>query len=228
MIDLIQINKMMDGRQFIGGDIGLQNIFEHLIREIRGLRCEGDSFTEPDINLPFAWRRGFKLYLELRAREQTPPDPAVVEDGNRSAAMERSWQQFVRDHALLLQWKGSGELGVDTQEYLGLRDGDLDPLTSNDPEALRFGGRRTNWGAVARRAREAVVRWENMAAREKQEIGHRVHIARLEKAIASAFASIEARVTALEAKLAYGGITGTLSSAGDLNGHNRSTEGKQS
>jgi hypothetical protein len=124
-----------------------------------------------------------------------------------------------------------GHLTADALEYIGLEPSDLGPLV--DPALAEYGGRRANWGAVARRAREAVVHWEGMPTEERRQIPHRVHIARLERAIEKAFAelearftALEARVTALEAKLAYGSITGTLSSAGALNGHN--TEGKQS
>jgi hypothetical protein len=222
MIDLRQINKMMDGRQFIGGDIGLQNIFEHLIREIRGLRREGDSFTEPDIALPFAWRRAYAIWLQLRARENEP-DPAAVEDANRSAAMERSWQQFVQDHLQLCDWKSRGHITQDAYEYLNLEPGDLGPLV--DPSLRQFDGRRARWGEVAARCRSAVVAWTNMGAEERRQIPHHMYLVRLERSLEKAFAELDRRVSALEA---YGSITGTLSSAGALNGHNRSTtEGKQ-
>jgi hypothetical protein len=221
MIDLIQINaKMMDRREYIGGDLGLQNIFEHLIREIRSLRREGDSFTEPDIAVPYAWRRAYAIYQQLLARERETPAPAAVE----SPALARAWQQFVQDHLQLCDWKSRGHITQDAYEYLNLEPGDLGPLV--DPSLTQFDGRRANWGEVAARCRSAVVRWENMPVEERRQIPHQMHIARLEQAIEKAFASIEARVTALEA---YGSITGTLSSAGDLNGHNRSTtEGNQS
>jgi hypothetical protein len=218
MIDLFRANRRMTDVEYIGGHPALQDIYHHLCRELESLRREGDTFAIPDIALPYAWRRAYQIYLRLRARENEP-DPAAVE--TQSPAMERSWQQFVQDHLQLCDLKSRGHLTADAYEYVGLEPGDLGPLI--DPSLTQFDGRRARWGEVAARCRSAVVRWGNMPVEERRQIPHHMHIARLEQAIAKAFAELDRRVSALEA---YGSITGTLSSAGALNGHNRSTEGK--
>jgi hypothetical protein len=182
MIDLPKVNRLMDGVEYIGGDPARGNFWNHLINEIRNLKREDEALAIPTPNEPYAWRRTYQIYRQLRAREKQP-DPAAVEAVDHSSAIEHGWNLYVGSLSELQGLIARGEINQTAVEYLGLQSGDTGPAITNLPDSARWGGKRHDWMEVAGRVGHALERWRNMSREERAQIPFRVAVLRLDRRV---------------------------------------------
>jgi hypothetical protein len=146
-----------------------------------------DDIVLPDRRKPFAWRALWKIYKQLRAREDAPTDSAVLAeeaaDKAFAADVNEAWAQYLVDHADIVERRRLGEFGADELEYIGLKTDDFLPPMSNAADAVRFGGRRADWPDVADRIDRALKTWRSLNAAQRSVVPLAVVLQRLERRI---------------------------------------------
>lgn len=195
MIDLDAANKLMRGLEFMNGPAA-ENLYHHLTTAIEQMRRGGDAFVVPSERHPYAWREAWQLYEGLRDRASTPPDPAVIAANNLIIATERDWNLYLVDRAKIVEYVRRGDIDEEAARYIGLRPGDLGSPVSNDPDAARWGGKRSDWAEIASRLSLAVTQWESMTRDEKREIPIRMAARRSDQATAR----LEQRMAEMESR----------------------------
>jgi hypothetical protein len=194
-VDLIKADALMRNTQWLNGPTA-ESFWSALVGEIANLQRDGDKFTIPPMTSPYAWRGAFEIYGRLRDRAETPPDPAIIAEANRTAASEAGWNQYLADRQKILGYARSEQLSEDAAQYIGLQRGDLASPVTTDPEArMRGGGRRPDWEEIADRLSCAIARWEAMPPSERRSIPIIMAARRAD----AATARLEQRLAALEA-----------------------------
>jgi hypothetical protein len=165
------LNRRLSNYEYISHPADIE-FFAALIRDIRKMERHGDNLTKliPEISLPHAWSRAYRIYEALKQRDEIPPDPAIAEEKARHAAREADWNRFINQRVQLLEFARQGRLDNTMALYLGLKPGDLDSPTTNDPDAVRSGGRHPDWQERASRIDDAIGAFEALSPAEKAAI----------------------------------------------------------
>ncbi len=122
-----QLNQRLGNVEFLGS-VADRQFFHELLHRIAALSNSQDNIALPDAEEPYAWRRAYKIWYELRMRAdaaaaaiQTTPQQTMA-----IAATERSWASYLRDHQQIETMKARGELTASVAEYLGLQEDDFE------------------------------------------------------------------------------------------------------
>lgn len=166
------INRRLATAQFVSHPAD-RVYFENLVNLVRSLAQRFNRNVEgliPDVNSAGAWSRMYEVYIALKQLADVPHDPAIHQRAMAAKARDDNWNRYIHDRELFIELMRRGDIGRLASEYLGLVPGDLGPPTSNDPEVMRYGGRRLDWNDVAWRLNQALGQWHSMSKGEKASI----------------------------------------------------------
>lgn len=195
LIDLPGLKLKLEHIEYLAGEAH-ESFWQHLVNQIAGFRRPSDTFTVPFQYEPYAWRRTYAIYEELKARAEQPPPAQDAADAVRANLFHQDWNLYLAAFEYLNREHEHCGFGRDQAVYCGLESIDMYPPRSDDPADEKYGARRRDWQEVAERVVTAAQRWKELTP----ELRRAIPLEMASRRARVAAAALEKRFSAVESK----------------------------